>query len=444
LLEGHLRSIAISGFVALAAGLGICAAALPAAATTAAPAATARQAAVIPVAPALTAKGDLNVARPAVRPDALAATTAADNQLFGVSCKHAGDCLAVGANTNGGGGFGSLLAYLWNGTAWKASPIHLPSGATGGTLTNVSCTSGGCMAVGFYRKSNRDFPLAEFWTGNNWVLPAQPVTVAGGSQHILENVSCITAQACAATGFYVPTSNSNNEVALAETWNGSAWKAFKPPTPATPFSNLDAVSCATTHFCLAAGTYFDSSNAGQPLLADVWDGGSWHQVAVAQPTPTRGWANIVLGVSCPSSTSCAAVGATGQVQSNGTLVISAFAEVLSGSAWTLTSVPMPAGQQSALFAPSCTSPTSCVAVGGVGPLHTDNDAHAAAAVWNGSAWKVKVLTPPAGQGSSLEGIDCVTATNCVAVGTVGKFNTFTGHGLTGFWNGTTWKLINTA
>jgi hypothetical protein len=300
------------------------------------------------------------------------------------------------------------------------------------------------MAVGFYRKSSRDFPLAEFWTGNNWVLPAQPATVSGGAQHLLESVSCTTAQSCVTTGFYVPTANSNNEVALAETWNGSSWKAFKPPTPATPFANLDTVSCPTAQFCLAGGTFFDSANNGQPLLADTWDGASWHSASVAQPTATSGFANIILGVSCPSSTSCAAVGATGQVQSNGTVTISAFAEMLSGSAWTLTSVPMPAGQQSALFVPSCLSATSCVAVGGVGPLHTDNDAHAASAAWNGSAWKVKVITPPAGQGSSLDGIQCLTATNCVAVGTQGKFNTLTGHGLTGFWNGTTWTMINTA
>jgi hypothetical protein len=397
------------------------------------------------VAPALTARGALNAARLALRPDAPAATTAADNELFGVSCKHAGDCLAVGANANGGGGFGSLLGFLWNGTAWKATPIHLPSGATGGTLTSVSCTSGGCMAVGFYRKSSRDFPLAEFWTGNKWVLPAQPATVSGGAQHLLEHVSCVTAQACVAVGFYVPTSSSNNEGALAETWNGTAWKAFKPPTPATPFADLTSVSCVTTQFCLAVGTYFDQANAGQPALAEVWDGGSWQQTALAQPTtPVNGGVNVALGVSCSSSTSCAAVGVTGQAQSNNTVPVLAFAEVLSGTAWTLTPVSTPAGHQSALFAPSCTSPTSCVAVGGVGSLRTDNDAHASAAVWNGSAWKVKVLTPPAGQGSSLEGIQCLTAANCVAVGTQGTFNTFTGHGLTGFWNGTAWNLITTA
>jgi hypothetical protein len=380
---------------------------------------------------------------PVLRPDSRAASTAADNDLFSTSCKRAKDCLAVGANVTGNGGFGIPLAYLWNGKAWKATAVHLPAGAKGGVLTSVSCTSGGCLAVGDYRKGNRTLALAELWTGSKWVLPAQPVTVAGGNHHLLEGVSCLTTQSCVATGFYVPTSNSHDEGALAETWNGHSWKAFKPPTPATPFGNLDAVSCATARFCLAGGTYFDPVNDGQPLLADSWDGKAWHRVTVAQPTPTSGWANLILGVSCPASTSCAAVGASGLLQGN-SVTFSAFAEMLSGSAWTLTNVPMPAGQQSGLFAASCTSPTSCVATGGVGPLSTNNDGHAASAAWNGRTWKVKVVTPPAGQGSSFEGVTCLTATSCVAVGTQGKFNTLTGHGLTGFWNGTTWKTITTA
>jgi hypothetical protein len=442
-----LRRKFITGLVALTAALGTSAAisaASAATATTAATAVTRLPATAIPIAPALTAGRGLFATHPVPRPDFRAATTAADNVLGGVSCKHDKDCLAVGQNFTGNGGFGSPLAYLWNGKAWRATAIHLPSGAKGGGLGGVSCTSGGCMATGFYRKGNSDFPLAEFWDGNKWVLPAQPAAVAGANYHALESVSCITAVSCVATGFYVPASNSNDEIALAETWNGHSWKAFKPPIPTkTPLSALNSVTCPTTRFCLAGGAYFDPANNGEPLLADSWDGKAWHRVTVAQPTLTNGWANLILGVSCRSSTSCTAVGATRLLQGN-SVTLAAFAEVLSGSTWTLTDVPMPASQQSALFSASCTSPTACVATGGVGPLRTDNDAHAASAVWNGFEWKVKVLTPPAGQGSAFIGTTCITATNCVAVGTQGKFNTLTGHGLTGFWNGIKWRAITTA
>jgi hypothetical protein len=370
----------------------------------------------------------------------------ASNQLIAVSCKRPGDCLAVGGNIVGGTAHGAPLAYLWNGKAWKATPVKLPSGGTVGVLGGVSCKSDGCLAVGWYAKGGHDFPLSEFWTGTHWVLTAQPPTVSGGSGDFLEYVSCATsAKGCMATGFYVPSSASNGEVALAEVWNGHAWKAFKPPTPKTPFSNLDAVSCPKTTFCLAVGGYL-AGNGGL-LLADLWTGASWKQVAVKQPTPQSGWFNFINGVDCPNAIYCVAVGNTGHAKSNNSLTIAAFAEVRNGSAWSwsLTGVPMPAGQQSLLLTPSCVSPSFCVAVGGVGPYtSTNNQGHAAAATWNGSKWSVKVLAPPAGQGSLLMGDECLTTVNCVATGTVGKFGTNTGHGLTAFWNGVTWRGINTA
>jgi hypothetical protein len=441
-----VRPIVISGLVALAAGIGICAAALPAAkATSAAPAAASRPATTIPVAGALRAEHVIAGLRPGASPDfaaSPAATLAANNELLDVSCIGANNCLAVGGNFAGGTVHGSPLAYHWDG-AWHATPVKLPAGGTLGVLGSVSCKSDGCVAVGWYRNGTVNRPLAERWTGSNWAVMPQPPLASGGSADFLEWVSCASSvKNCVATGFYVPTSASNGEVALAEVWNGSSWKAYKPPTPSTSFSNLDAVSCTSTTNCLAVGGYL-AGNGGL-LLADLWNGSAWHQMAITQVTPQSGWFNFVNGVSC-TATSCVAVGNTGQVQSNGTVKIAAFAEVHGASGWTKTSVPMPAGHESLLLTPSCVSATACVAVGGVGSYtSTNNQGHAAAATWSGSKWSVKVLTPPTGQGSLLMGVECVTATNCVATGTIGKSGTNTGHGLTAFWNGTTWKTVNTA
>jgi hypothetical protein len=443
-----VRPIVISGLVALAAGIGVCAAVLPAAkATSAAPAAASRPATTISVPGALRAEHAIAGLRPSASPDfaaAPAATLAANNELLDVSCVGTNNCLAVGGNFAGGTAHGAPLAYHWDG-AWHATPVKLPAGGTLGVLGSVSCKSDGCVAVGWYRNGSVNRPLAEMWStaGKNWVVMRQPPMASGGSADFLEWVSCATSvKNCVATGFYVPTSNSNAEVALAEVWNGSSWTAFKPPTPSTPFSNLDAVSCNSIKYCLAVGGYL-ASNGGL-LLADLWNGSAWHQMAITQVTPQSGWFNFANGVSC-TATSCVAVGNTGQLQSNGTVKIAAFAEVHGASGWTKTSVPMPAGQQSLLLTPACVTSKFCVAVGGVGSYtSTNNQGHAAVATWNGSAWTVKVLTPPSGQGSLLMGADCLSTTNCVASGTVGKFGTQTGHGLTAFFNGTTWTTKNTA
>lgn len=450
-----MRRKAIAGLVALAAALGA-SAAIPAAqaalsgGTTAASTASAAAA-------ARTGPGDF--ARPGALPGAAlpggafssarhslalapAASVAAWNFFTGASCVHAGDCLAVGGNNNGGGGHGSPLASLWNGT-WHATAVHLPAGATAGYLYGVSCTSGtagGCVAVGYYRKNNHSYPLAQYWHGNGWSLGKLPAIPAGGINSALQAISCVTATSCVATGAYAP--NTTNSIGLAEFWNGSTWKAFRPPTPATPYSFLDTVSCATTTYCLAGGAYYTNTDA--PVLAELWTGSAWHQVAVRQPALPAQSVTEIDGLSCTSTTTCVMTGDTEQFHSNGTVTMSTFAEAQTAGAWSLTPVPMPAGQQSLLNSVSCTSATSCVASGGVGPYTNSwTQGHAATATWNGSAWTVRVLTPPSGQGSVLWSDTCASATYCVAVGTIGTFGTKTGHALTAFWNGVTWHTVNT-
>jgi hypothetical protein len=254
----------------------------------------------------------------------------------------------------------------------------------------------------------------------------------------------VTAKSCVAVGAYTPAGRTNtSRVAFAEYWNGSAWKGFKPPTPSTSFSYLDTVYCAKATYCLAGGSY--TAGTGAPLLAELWTGSGWHQTTVPQPAQPAGLFIEINGLSCSASVSnCTLVGDIQQLLSNNTVATHTFAEVHTASGWSLTSVPMPSGQSNFLNSVSCTSATSCVASGGVGSYSsTWTGGHAVTGVWNGATWTVKVLTPPSGQGSILWADECASATSCVAVGTVGKFNTLTGHALTAFWNGTAWKTINT-
>jgi hypothetical protein len=319
---------------------------------------------------------------------------------------------------------------------------HLPSGATVSVLTDVSCKSSGCVAVGAYRKGTKVFPLAQFWNGSGWSAGPQPVMPSGANNTILEFVSCRTFTACFATGFYVPAGNSNGEVAIAELWNGHSWKLFKPPTPSTPWANLDAISCPRSNWCMAVGGFADPGTGAVFPLGDTWNGSSWH---LSTPDVFASGGNFLDGDSCPAPGTCMAVGVNSQQRTSTSFWNTGFTEQFGNSAWmTDSALPWPSGQQSVLDAPSCLSASFCVAAGGVGPYaSTNNQGHAAALTWNGSGWTVKVLTPPAGQGSHLMAAECLSATNCVAVGTIGKFGTQTGHALTAFWNGATWQAIIT-
>jgi hypothetical protein len=380
-------------------------------------------------------------ARVALRPDATAATTAAFNQVFDASCIQPGLCLAVGGNVTADAGWGTPFAAKWTGTGtWGTSGVHLPSGASGGLLTSTSCTATGCVTVGYYRRGSTTYALSNVRTTGGWQLGPQPQPVSGASTVILESVSCVTEQHCVAAGYYSPASNPNVQEAIAEVWNGSVWRlSVMPPRS---FSNLDTVSCPTTAYCLLGGYYFSAQ--GGVVLAERFDGAHWGAVTVAAPSPASGYVDDISGVSCSSTTSCVAVGLIGKIVSSTSVSSTGFTEVLSGGAWHIEKVSWPGGgAQSALFAVSCVSPAFCVAAGGVGPFATTmTDGRLAYAVWTGSAWHLHVPTQAAGQGSVLDAVQCDSATYCVAGGTQGPFNGNSGHGITEFYNGATWTLVS--
>jgi hypothetical protein len=61
------------------------------------------------------------------------------------------------------------LAEHWNGTTWTVQPTPSPHG---GDLTSVSCTSAAaCTAVGFYDAGTGGLAaLADRWNGTSWAI----------------------------------------------------------------------------------------------------------------------------------------------------------------------------------------------------------------------------------------------------------------------------------
>jgi hypothetical protein len=108
------------------------------------------------------------------------ATAAAPSfkQLSNPSCFHAGDCVAVGEHYSGGKA--TPIAYHF--PAGAATAIRLPSGASQGFLTSVSCATGGCISVGAYEHGSATSGFAQFFNGSSWSATAeQPAGVSGAS-----------------------------------------------------------------------------------------------------------------------------------------------------------------------------------------------------------------------------------------------------------------------
>jgi hypothetical protein len=450
-----LRRIAVTGLVAIATVLSTWAAIPAASAASAATAVgsgmspdsatSAAAAGGLPGTAASGLPGSLP-ARHAVSypPGVTPATTSPFDIISDVSCFHAGDCVAVGGNVTSNGSGNLPLAYLWNGTAWKQTSLHLPSGIKYADLNSVSCKPGGCLAVGRYQRGTKFYPLAEDWTGTRWTDPL-PQVPSGALDATAEAVSCYSATFCVMTGSYTPASNTSHLLAFDEVWTGKSWRSSVPTAPSSPYvyRDLDAVSCSTAKFCLLAGAYATSDQGFFKSLVETFDGAHWKILTDAAPTPQQGHVDYVYGDSCTSATQCTAVGVVGAISGN-SVTWHAFAEVLAGSTWQVTPTgSLASGAASSFEDVSCVSPAFCVAVGGLGPFNYWTTGRAVDGTFNGSTWAVHDMNPPSGSGSALFGVECLTTTNCIAGGTEGPYNKPSAHGLSAFYTGSvTWKQVN--
>ena len=248
--------------------------------------------------------------------------------------------------------------------------------------------------------------VAESWDGTAWsVVPTPNI----GNSSELYGVSCSSPSSCLAVGYY---GSAGDASPLVETWDGTAWSdqpAAIPPGAAT--AQLNGVSCVSSTDCAAVGDYADTG--GQQLaLIENWDGSSW---SVA---PSASLEDQLTSVSCSSSTACAAVG-----YNDGTT--SMLAETWDGTEWTVDKSHRPPGSgwyPVELESVSCTSADACTAVGRHGFIRGKTVVDA----WDGTSWVVEKspnnVPPPSVKnggypfGTALEAVSCLAPSQCTAVG----------------------------
>jgi hypothetical protein len=380
-----------------------------------------------------------------------------DGTFGDVACPSANRCIAVGASWRNDSDPKTLVEE-WNGKSWSKVASPNPSGSFSKELFDISCSGpSSCMAVG--RR------VVERWNGKRWVILAYPAAAgfadavscpgaatcvvvgltfagtssarwngktwkvapppSGASQSSLDQVSCATATQCLAIGEYFTGSAKRS---LAEQWNGATWGYVAAPTrPAGAVTvRWHDLACPSATDCIAVGSY--STNSRSSELAQRWNGGGWTTLALAQPVDSGSFS--IGGLSCISATSYYAVGRHSPVGGGPQTLV----EHWNGSAWSIIPSPNPPGATASWFNDvSCSSETSCVAVGGsAGATLVEH--------WNGTSWSI-VPSPNAGSGSSaLTAVSCVSASSCIAVGE----NSVTGSFETPFaqlWDGSSWSMI---
>jgi hypothetical protein len=127
-------------------------------------------------------------------------------------------------------GLGAMLTAAPAAAAASTPTQSRPSSGTSleSELYDVSCTSASaCTAVGWYETSPGAYDtLAEVWNGTTWTIQNTP-NPTGATASYLFGASCASASACTAVGYDLNPSYT----ALAEGWNGTSWAIQSTPRP---------------------------------------------------------------------------------------------------------------------------------------------------------------------------------------------------------------------
>jgi hypothetical protein len=265
--------------------------------------------------------------------------------------------------------------------------------------------------------------LVEYWNGSSWVIQPSPNRDLG--RNALKDVWCWSSTSCEAVGGDTNYSDQDHS-ALAQRWDGTSWKN----QAVNSLGDLTGISCPSTTSCTAVGT------RGGPLrgvVATHWNGSTWADQTISWPG--NGQLIRLDGVSCTSDTACMAVGSYFDTSMGVTRTLT---ERWNGTSWTLGGA-LDLGAGTELHAVWCTAATTCLAAGN----YNRGDGNSGLVErWDGSSWTVQTTPNPSGSGQNreLDGLTCTSSTACTAVGVDENGATESSATLAERWNGTSWVV----
>jgi photosystem II stability/assembly factor-like uncharacterized protein len=293
--------------------------------------------------------------------------------------------------------FGEILGSAWGATndfvkTTNGGQTWVPVNAD---MIDVTCTSSTtCLEVGDGGVIQLTTNSGATWTSTNNT----------GFKQALTQIQCPSSTVCFAAGDRGEVLQSSN--------GGASW-SFSPSVDGNPIYGL---SCPSTTTCYAVDNYAH-------VMVTTNGGSSWSMQTTPVTTPAinvpgSGGPNPysgLFGISCPSTTTCVAVGGFPQSGNQEPIVYTTNG----GSTWTLVT----AGDTSnTLWGVNClTGTTTCYAVGNAGVIYTTT---------NLTSW----TSMTSGTTKDLMGIDCLSTTYCVATGQTGTIDVY---------NGSSWTVTST-
>ncbi len=246
---------------------------------------------------------------------------------------------------------------LWPGgtglTAVQAGPqppspprdITAVPGADGGAAVRWSPPGGGAPVTGYviaaYRLPGATAPVTT--TAGPGATSVVLAGLAPGADY------AVTVSAAGAGGRSQPAAAAAPVTAGDAPSGGTAWTALPAPVPPDGNqldSTLAAVACPPGGPCTAAGSYTDGQFNIQGMLV-TGSGSAW--TATRAPLPAGGAADpaaALAAIACPAASRCAAAGGYGAADGGQDALLDTGSGTGKGTAWRAVTVPLPAGAAS--------------------------------------------------------------------------------------------------
>ncbi|MDX6481294.1 MAG: hypothetical protein QOG85_1804 [Gaiellaceae bacterium] len=335
-------------------------------------------------------------------------------ELLSVTCTSASSCVSVGYD-----GFGDPLivqgdpATPWTAAQAQEFDLSLNGGTFGGgaELLSIACTStSNCVAAGI---DNDNQPLILSGNPGTWTAnDLQEIAVYGarfGVESFPSSLSCTSNTSCIDISSYFSVGEGSYVLqGDPATWDQA--EAVKMDG-LNPYAFVEAGDCPSATYCVAVG--WDDFNGGAMVVAG--DPSTFDTATDA----TIAGAAYDLGadfsaIDCPSTTFCVAVG---QDFNSQPVVLSGDpATWAAGGNTQEIALPHRLHSHGALESVSCTSETSCVAVGYDGnhqqPIVLSGDP----ASWTLANVRQITMNSMEGYTGVFTSVSCVSSTYCVGVG----------------------------
>jgi hypothetical protein len=345
----------------------------------------------------------------------------ADAELIAAACTSASHCVAVGDDV----GFKPVV-LAGDPSSWSAAQMRqislgsLDKGGSGSGLFAVTCTSPtACVAVG---GDGNGQPLVMAGNPATWTAAqAKEITLGSAfgdpndpfSYSSLYSITCTSSTACVAVGSdgkFQPLVLAGNP----STWTAAQAKEITLSSGYGSGGELNSVTCTSPTSCVAVG----DDEAEQPVFLtgdpSTWNAAHVHDIALGAAFGSGGF---FYSVTCTSSSSCVAVGS----DKNGQPLMLAGDPSSWGVAQTSqVTLGAPFGLGGRLFSVTCTSSSSCIA-GGVDrsgkPLLAAGDP---STPWTAAQAKEIPLGTTFKSRGALYSIACASSSTCVATGIAGN------------------------